>query len=63
MKDAFNRFSVKASVLLGSAWAFGAALLLIVGWAGLGPVFRFSDDWELFINTSTTIVTFLMLFF
>lgn len=62
MRDAFNRFAVQASMMLGSPWAFGFALLLIVGWALMGPVFGFSDRWELLINTSTTIVTFLMVF-
>ena len=46
----------------GRPWAFGFALLLIVLWAGTGPLFGFSDTWQLVINTGTTIVTFLMVF-
>jgi low affinity Fe/Cu permease len=46
----------------GSSQAFGYAVAVIVGWALLGPVFGFSDTWQLVINTGTTIVTFLMVF-
>ncbi|HEY7039584.1 MAG TPA: low affinity iron permease family protein [Methylomirabilota bacterium] len=46
----------------GSSPAFGAAVVVVIGWALLGPVFRFSDTWQLVINTGTTIVTFLMVF-
>jgi low affinity Fe/Cu permease len=45
---------------VGSYWAFIAALGLVVGWAVTGPLFGFSNTWQLVINTSTTIVTFLM---
>jgi low affinity Fe/Cu permease len=48
--------------MLGSAWAFASALLIIVVWLVTGPVFHFSDTWQLIINTATTIVTFLMVF-
>ena len=48
--------------MLGSAWAFTAALLVIVLWLVTGPAFHFSDTWQLIINTGTTIVTFLMVF-
>ena len=47
---------------MGTPWAFMAALLLIIVWALLGPLFHFADTWQLVINTSTTIVTFLMVF-
>jgi low affinity Fe/Cu permease len=47
---------------VGSPWAFAVATLVIVGWACLGPVFHFSDTWQLVVNTATTIVTFLMVF-
>ena len=47
---------------MGNPWAFGIALLLILGWALTGPVFGFSDTWQLVINTGTTIITFLMVF-
>jgi low affinity Fe/Cu permease len=46
----------------GTTTAFGLAVGVVVGWALLGPIFRFSDTWQLVINTSTTIVTFLMVF-
>ena len=47
---------------MGHPWAFGAALLVIIAWAVTGPLFRYSDTWQLVINTGTTIVTFLMVF-
>lgn len=61
-QDTFHRLSVKISNKLGNAWAFFIALLVIVCWAVSGPLFNFSDTWQLVINTSTTIVTFLMVF-
>jgi low affinity Fe/Cu permease len=60
--DAFGTFAAKASGWLGSKWAFVGAILIIVAWACCGPVFKFSDTWQLVINTGTTIVTFLMVF-
>src|SRR6201996_2979626 len=60
--DWFGRFAASASGWLGSKWAFAGAGLVIVIWAILGPVFHFSDTWQLVINTGTTIVTFLMVF-
>jgi low affinity Fe/Cu permease len=60
--DWFGRFAAKASGWLGSKWAFAGAGIVIVVWALLGPVFHFSDTWQLVINTGTTIVTFLMVF-
>jgi low affinity Fe/Cu permease len=58
----FARAASHVSEVLGSAWAFLVALLVIVVWALTGPVFGFSDTWQLVINTGTTIVTFLMVF-
>ena len=58
----FGQFAARASGWLGSKWAFAWAGLVIVIWGLLGPVFRFSDTWQLVINTGTTIVTFLMVF-
>ncbi len=49
-------------MVLGSAWAFAGAILIVVVWALTGPVFHYSDTWLLIINTVTTIVTFLMVF-
>ena len=62
MRTLFRTFAVKTSEAVGSAWAFIAAVMLIIGWAISGPFFHFSDTWELIINTSTTIITFLMVF-
>jgi low affinity Fe/Cu permease len=62
VSDAFRVFARRSSSMLGSAWAFAAALLVIVIWLVTGPVFHFSDTWQLIINTATTIITFLMVF-
>jgi low affinity Fe/Cu permease len=51
-----------ASHALGSAWAFVAACGIVLVWAVTGPLFHYSDGWQLVINTGTTIVTFLMVF-
>ena len=60
--DAFGKFAASASGWLGSKWAFVGAILIIVVWALTGPIFRYSDTWQLVINTGTTIITFLMVF-
>ena len=60
--DWFGQFAAKASAQLGSKWAFAGAGLIIVIWAATGPIFHYSDTWQLVINTGTTIVTFLMVF-
>jgi low affinity Fe/Cu permease len=62
VSDAFRVFARRSSKIFGSAWAFIIALLIIVVWASTGPLFHFSDTWQLIINTGTTIVTFLMVF-
>ena len=62
VSDAFRVFAHRSSVLLGSAWAFAAAVLAILVWIVTGPTFHFSDTWQLIINTATTIITFLMVF-
>jgi low affinity Fe/Cu permease len=59
---ALERFSEAVTRRAGSTPAFGAAAGIVVVWAALGPVFGFSDTWQLVINTGTTIVTFLMVF-
>lgn len=61
-RDSFHKVSQNVSNKLGSPMAFGLAVLLIVGWIITGPFFGFSDTWQLVINTTTTIVTFLMVF-
>jgi len=60
--DRFGRFAARISGWLGSKWAFVGAGLVIVVWALTGPLFGYSDTWQLVINTGTTIVTFLMVF-
>jgi low affinity Fe/Cu permease len=62
MSDAFRIFARRSSMVLGSAWAFGIAILIIVIWGLTGPAFHYSNTWQLIINTGTTIVTFLMVF-
>jgi low affinity Fe/Cu permease len=60
--DRFGRFATWASSWLGSKWAFLWAGSVILIWAISGPIFRYSDTWQLVINTGTTIITFLMVF-
>src|SRR6266478_611901 len=62
VSDAFRVFARRSSVILGSAWAFAGAVLVILVWLITGPTFHFSDTWQLIINTATTIITFLMVF-
>jgi low affinity Fe/Cu permease len=62
MREFFRKFARNAADLLGRGESFLAALLAIVIWAALGPVYHYSDTWQLVINTATTIVTFLMVF-
>jgi low affinity Fe/Cu permease len=57
-----ERFSHRATQWAGSSWAFIIALGVIIVWGVTGPLFKFSDTWQLVINTGTTIVTFLMVF-
>ncbi len=61
-KDNFRKLSVSASAKLGSPNAFYFAFLVIILWGTSGPLFNFSDTWQLVINTGTTIITFLMVF-
>ncbi len=60
--ELFRKFAHKASEAVGSAYAFMAAVTLLVAWLATGPLFHFSDTWQLFINTTTTIITFVMVF-
>jgi len=62
MKDLFHRIAGKAAELVGSPWTFIGAVAVILMWAVSGPLFGFSDTWQLVINTGTTIITFLMVF-
>ena len=62
MSELFRKFARKISEVLGRAEVFLGAVVLIVVWAVLGPIYHYSDTWQLVINTATTIVTFLMVF-
>ena len=62
MRKIFRRIAENTAHAVGTSWAFLLALLTIVVWALTGPYFSYSDTWQLFINTGTTIVTFLMVF-
>ena len=58
----FSMFAKRAARFAGRPRVFLAAVIIVVAWAAMGPIFRFSDTWQLVINTGTTIVTFLMVF-
>ncbi len=58
----FEKFAAHATNVTGSPWSFMFAVVLVAGWAVCGPVFNFSETWQLVINTGTTIITFLMVF-
>ncbi len=62
MKDLFHKLAQKVSAAVGSPAAFLLAILTILVWGCSGPLFHYSDTWQLVINTGTTIVTFLMVF-
>ncbi len=62
MQDLFRKFSINCSNAVGSSWTFLLALLVIIAWLVTGPLFHYSDTWQLLINTGTTIITFLMVF-
>lgn len=62
MREWFRKFAKATSDMAGTPWVFFLAIVTIVVWALTGPLFHFSDTWQLVINTGTTIVTFLMVF-
>jgi low affinity Fe/Cu permease len=62
MNEIFRKLAVKVSTAVGKPWAFFLALFLIFAWAMTGPLFDYSNTWQLMVNTSTTIVTLLMVF-
>ena len=62
LSNEFQVFAATASRVVGSRWAFAAAIALIVGWVITGPYFHYSDTWQLVVNTATTVVTFLIVF-
>lgn len=62
LREFFRKFAHKIAEAVGSPGAFISAVAIIIVWAFSGPVFHFSDTWQLIINTGTTIITFLMVF-
>ena len=62
LTDAFHDFAKTLSGIVGLPWAFIGSLMIVVAWSATGPLFHYSDTWQLIINTGTTIVTFLMVF-
>lgn len=60
--DAFNNFAKHCAAIVGSPWAFVCAVIFVMTWMVTGPHFAYSDTWQLVINTTATIVTFLMVF-
>ena len=60
--DRFNAIADRITTALGSLQALAGSVILVVVWALTGPIFNFSDTWQLFINTTTTVVTFWMVF-
>jgi len=62
MNEWFRKFSIGASDVLGSSWMFIANVVLIFIWFVTGPLFRFSDTWQLIVNTATTVFTYLAVF-
>ena len=61
-RAAFSHFSRRVANAIGTPYAFAIAFLVVIVWASVGPIFGFSDTWQLVINTGTTVVTFLMVF-
>ena len=62
MQDYFRRFAHRTATVVGNSGTFLAAIVVILVWLATGPLFHYSDTWQLVINTGTTIVTFLMVF-
>src|ERR1041384_4632627 len=61
-REGFRKFAHRTALIVGSPWLFCLACVTIIVWAAVGPLFHFSDTWQLVINTGTAIVTFLMVF-
>ena len=62
MNEMFRKFAQKIAHAMGTSWAFIFAFSIIIVWGVTGPMFGYSDTWQLVINTGTTIITFLMVF-
>lgn len=62
MRELFRTFARRTSTLMGTPWVFMLACAIVAVWGASGPYFHYSENWQLVINTSTTIITFLMVF-
>ncbi len=62
MNEFFHRFASAAARWVGTSWAFITAVSIVIIWSVTGPIFHYSDTWQLVINTGTTIITFLTVF-
>lgn len=62
MNELFRKFANAVSTIVGTSWVFILAVAIVLVWALTGPMFHYSDTWQLVINTGTTIITFLMVF-
>src|SRR5437588_11085643 len=62
LNQGFRKFSIAAAEALGSPWLFVANVFLILLWLASGPVFHYSDTWQLMVNTATTVITYLAVF-
>ncbi len=62
LSERFRRIAARVACAVGSPWSFAGAVVLVLVWAGVGPYLGYSENWQLVINTGTTIATFLMLF-
>lgn len=62
MTDVFRIMAERSARAVGSYWAFLLAAMVVICWAATGPIFNYSDTWQLIINTGTTVITFLMVF-
>jgi low affinity Fe/Cu permease len=62
MRERFRKFAHDTACAMGCSWAFFVAFAVIIAWAVTGPFFKYSDTWQLVINTGTTVITFLMVF-
>jgi low affinity Fe/Cu permease len=62
LNEVFHSFARRTSAVMGNPWSFIIAILVILGWAVSGPLFHYSNTWQLVINTGTTIITFLAVF-
>src|SRR6266568_6555839 len=62
LNQRFRKFSIAAAEPLGSPWLFVANVFLILLWLASGPLFHYSDTWQLLVNTATTVITYLAVF-